>query len=70
MNIYSFPRDGSSRCGIFIAAYNMLRKYKNSPGTDLNVYEIVLELRERRPQFISTLVSNIRMPKLTKLSTF
>lgn len=50
-------RDGNTRCGIFIAAYNMIMMLKNTQEPNLD--EIVLNMRCRRKQFVSTFVSKI-----------
>lgn len=52
---YILCRNGTTKCGIFVAAYNMLMKFKHNEEVDLD--EVVLEARLRRPQFISTMVS-------------
>lgn len=43
-----------TKCGVFVAAYNMLMRIKLDGEADLD--EVVLEARLRRPQFISTMV--------------
>ena len=46
---------GSSRCGLFIVAYNVIAKLNAERRVDL--YNAVLMARYRRSQFVSSIVS-------------